>query len=142
MGGTQSFHKMNASGFRSASFKQLGRAGRREMCRQMITGMGITLGFFHLSHHRGSTRICPFPMQSVIIRQGNDLLLQVMGKNSNICLIPFCTTTVILMWAHIMGCLEITLVKCFSKMQPMEIPLIPLGPEARGCVYMLIFKIQ
>lgn len=80
------------------------------MCRQMITGMGITLGNFLLSLYEGSSLSCPFPMQHFPVGHGINHPLQAKRKNTFTCKITqnLFNIHLILVWLNIMGYLKIT----------------------------------
>lgn len=69
---------MNTFAFRSAYFKQLGRAGKGEMSRQMIRGMRTALGFFLSSCVEESSHMQPF-----LIRRGTSFPLQIKIKQDS-----------------------------------------------------------
>lgn len=99
---------MSASHFQSASFKQPGRVRRGEMCRQMITGVGITSGIFSfLSPCEGSSPSCPFPMQPF---PKSDMVLtaRLQGSRGKTLSRAKSHKQLIHMWLNIMGYLKIT----------------------------------
>lgn len=95
------------------------------MCRQMITGVGITSGIFLLSLNEGASLSCPFPMQRFPVGHGINCPWHAKRKNTFTCKITqnLFNLRLIFKWLNIMGYPRITVASLPFQLNFTDIPL-------------------
>lgn len=115
---------MIASFFNQHLLNNRAGPGEGKMCRQMITGVGITLGIFLLSLNEGASLSCPFPMQRFPVGHGINCPWHAKRKNTFTCKITqnLFNLRLIFKWLNIMGYPRITVARLLFQLSFTDIP--------------------